>query len=96
MNLISNSSLFKLLLFCFLCLRLVNCEDDQTCIMSDTCGFGNNGPVPCAQTSSPIKFTDEKDLKLLNEMCPSLKGKKSFHLIMTHVFYLKFLFVFQI
>lgn len=57
-------------------INVVNCQQDaNTCIMSGKCGKGDYGPKPCAQTSSPARLSDQKDLDLLKELCPSLAGK---------------------
>ena len=72
------SSRFNFILFgLFLTfINFVNGQQDaNTCIMSGKCGKGDYGPKPCAQISSPARLTNQKDLDLLKELCPSLAGK---------------------
>lgn len=77
-----SSSHFTLSVLCLFLtfVNIVNCAQDDpplvdTCVMSDRCGTGLVGPKPCAQTTSPARLTDPKDLELLREMCPIFAGK---------------------
>ena len=72
-----NSSFLNLFIFCLIFNFVISQEsnDEKTCKFSSKCGANDMSfPIPCVQDTAPAKFTNKKDLDLLNELCPNLKG----------------------